>query len=143
MVYSKNLEDWKAIRSQTQDVDEAIKLFLIINTLRKVNDEKKWLKVSDFDQPQIVTILDFKKVEGGKYVNKWGFSNQLTMLYSGVERALDNSSYAFSLAFKNAGLRSGDRAMVCTVGFTDPQTEKIYRYWIMEKLDKTSEEPAI
>jgi hypothetical protein len=130
----ENIRLWKEIRKSVE-VETAMEIYKYI-----MNDENKWLKVSDFEKPTIVTILDFKKVTGGKYVNKWGYSNQLTVLYSNIERAIDNSSYAFQLAFKNSGLRSGDRAMIVTVGFTDPLNSQPYRYWIMEKLETSSKE---
>lgn len=110
------------------------------------NQEKSYAKAQDFERdPKVVEILSFDRKQGGKYVDKWGFSNALTFRYNGEEQVLTSSSYGFYKSFKESGLRSGDTAMMVTIGFQNPSDERQYRWWIFQKLETTvsSSQPSL
>lgn len=129
------VKEWKNIRSivktgnDDNDFDLSIKFIL-----HKMNQEK-FAKVSEFEAlPVQVTIVSFDRVDGGKFVDKWGKVNRLVIRVGDEEKVLENTSYAFAKAYKDAGLVAGDVAMIFTVGFKDPVVARQYRFWIFQKL---------
>lgn len=128
-----DLVKWKSIRKvldKDEDIENAVKIYYM-------DTENKYGAVKDFERPVIITIVNFERVTGGKFVDKFGFSNKLTYTQDGAEKIFDSSSWTFHKAFKDAALKVGDKAMVCTIGFTDPDNGKLYRWWIMQKLGET------
>lgn len=131
------LEVWKSLQVQFPklDVDTRIKLFTSMNNENiSLPKESKWARVEDFElRPTVVKILSFDRINGqSKFVDKFGFSNQLTFEVGGKEKVLDTSAYTFLKAFKESGCKSGDMAILCTVGVA--YQDKKYRWWIIQKL---------
>lgn len=136
-----NLQKWHEIRrviktgDWEEDINQAVKIFFMNNENSTEEKQNKYGKNADFERiPTVIGFLAMDRVPGGKYPDKFGFSNVLHYSVNGMERQLENSSWPFAKAFKNANLRQGDEAMVVTIGFTDEKTGDKYRYWIVEKL---------
>lgn len=143
MKNSLNLKRWYEIRGVIktgdweEDINQSVKIFFMNNEGEE--KQNKYARVADFERiPTVIGYLGMDRVSGGKYVDKFGFTNVLHFTINGAEKQLESSSWTFSKAFKNANLKTGDEAMVCTVGFTDEKTGKQYRYWIVEKLGAES-----
>lgn len=139
------VKEWKFIRSivKTGDSELDFETAFKIITKKMEEENNKFAKISDFEgSPKVVECLAFERVKGkSKFVDKFGFSNLFTFRMDGEERVLDNSSYGFYKEFEHSGLRSGDLAMVFSLGFSNQETGQKYRWWIFQKLDPAQSNP--